>query len=265
VESWVYLPAHERPSAAQGRLMSRPTADFRTLNAIRNEASSDVLLKTLGYYGNLNLLDGAAKLDGMFSLHERDMFALSLQIRAATNITETPLLDFLGVTRVPNPERLFSFLDRKGAMPLVTAGQAPVCLEPEQALMKLLSDKDFDPRREIILPSEARGTVRTTNAVVCEVRVITRTSHHLEFDVITAEIAMASIAQGHYPAWRARVNGQPARIWKANYAFQALEVPAGRSRVVVEYVDRKFLFGLACSLISLLMVGWLWWRTREPR
>ena len=41
--------------------------------------------------------------------------------------------------------------------------------------------------------------------------------------------SLVVIAQSYYPAWKAHVDGRPARVWRANYAFQAIEVPAGRT------------------------------------
>jgi len=56
-------------------------------------------------------------------------------------------------------------------------------------------------------------------------------------------------------------------LYRANHAFQALEVPAGRHVVKLVYEDRMFEAGMAISLATLMLVvaGWLWSWKREPR
>jgi uncharacterized membrane protein YfhO len=66
------------------------------------------------------------------------------------------------------------------------------------------------------------------------------------------------IAQAYYPAWKAYVDGQPARIWRANYAFQAVEVPAGQHQVLLRYEDKRLLMGAALSSLGLLVCLGLW-------
>ena len=70
--------------------------------------------------------------------------------------------------------------------------------------------------------------------------------------------SLAVIAQAYYPAWKAYVDGQPARIWRANYAFQAVEVPAGQHQVLLFYEDKRFLIGAALSGLALLACLGLW-------
>ncbi len=50
-----------------------------------------------------------------------------------------------------------------------------------------------------------------------------------------------------------------ARLWRANFAFQALEVPAGRHQVVLTYEDAWFRWGVLISLVSLgtCLAGWI--------
>jgi uncharacterized membrane protein YfhO len=66
------------------------------------------------------------------------------------------------------------------------------------------------------------------------------------------------IAQSYYPAWKARVDGRPARIWRANYAFQAIEVPGGRHRIQVAYEDNWLRTGAVLSVLGLLTCAGLW-------
>jgi len=48
-------------------------------------------------------------------------------------------------------------------------------------------------------------------------------------------------------------------LWRANYAFQAVEVPAGRHEVLLVYRDEAFQAGAAVSLCALLLclAGWV--------
>jgi len=53
-------------------------------------------------------------------------------------------------------------------------------------------------------------------------------------------------------------------LWPANYAFQAVEVPAGRHQVSVIYEDRSFRLGAVISGACLLGCGVLvFWRGRD--
>jgi uncharacterized membrane protein YfhO len=66
------------------------------------------------------------------------------------------------------------------------------------------------------------------------------------------------VAQAWYPAWHAYVDGQPTRLWRANYAFQALEVPAGRHQIEIVYQDKKFYTGCVISIATLLACAAIW-------
>jgi uncharacterized membrane protein YfhO len=61
------------------------------------------------------------------------------------------------------------------------------------------------------------------------------------------------------------VDGKPVRLWRANHAFQALEVPAGRHEVKLAYEDRPFYGGTIVSALTLLSCGIGWIRLGNRR
>ena len=71
---------------------------------------------------------------------------------------------------------------------------------------------------------------------------------------------MVVIAQSFYHNWRAFVDGQQVRLWRANYAYQALEIPAGQHEVTLVYRDRAFYLGAVASALSLALCFVLLWR-----
>jgi uncharacterized membrane protein YfhO len=67
-----------------------------------------------------------------------------------------------------------------------------------------------------------------------------------------------------YPGWRAEVDGQRAPLLRADYAFMAVPVPAGRHEVVLRYRPATLVPGLACVLAVLGGAG-VWALVRRRR
>jgi len=68
------------------------------------------------------------------------------------------------------------------------------------------------------------------------------------------------IAQAFYHNWRAYVADRPTALLRANHAFQAVEVPAGRHDVVLVYRDGNLRIGFAVSMFTALGCVLLWLR-----
>ncbi len=63
------------------------------------------------------------------------------------------------------------------------------------------------------------------------------------------------------PSWHASVNGSPRELLRANHAFQAVEIPSGKSTVILEYKNKLlqtlwvfgwFLLAISCVVIFVL-------------
>ncbi|MFH1724031.1 MAG: YfhO family protein [Elusimicrobiota bacterium] len=59
----------------------------------------------------------------------------------------------------------------------------------------------------------------------------------------------------YFPGWKAAVNGKPARIHRADYAFRAVVLPAGTSSIRFRYRPASFWIGLALALAAALAVA----------
>jgi hypothetical protein len=60
--------------------------------------------------------------------------------------------------------------------------------------------------------------------------------------------------------WMARVNGEPVDVYRANFTFKALRLPAGRSFVAFEYDPYPIKWGWAAyylSFMGFLAAGWI--------
>ena len=83
-------------------------------------------------------------------------------------------------------------------------------------------------------------------------------------DITAGAPALVVVAQGFYHPWRAYVDGKRTELFRANYAFQALQMPAGEHQVSLIYEDDVFRLGLAISLatLAICLALWLRWRSK---
>ena len=223
-----------------------------------------LLLQRVGLYDNLNLLDGLAKTDGIFSLYLREQQEVEarLFLGGATNSLPGPLADFLGIAHVSSPTNIFKWHRRDTALPLITVGQRPEFAAAEISL-PAMTGANWNPAETVFLHPWDKALVPATNAASAKVFAAKWAAERIECEVESSAPTLVVIAQAFYHPWRATVNGQPATILRANHAFQAVPVPAGRSTVRLEYVDRRFQLGVALSVLGLIVCGVLWVRMKR--
>jgi hypothetical protein len=213
--------------------------------------------RRLGFDLNCNLLDEVPKVDGFFSLSPRESDAVLSALYDAPDGSLPGLMDFLSVAHITAPGQLTEFVARPNWLPMVTAGQRPVFLDRANTGRSLMRP-DFDGRKEVLLPPEARALVPAAHQI--DARVVSRrfNRRQVDFDIAAAESTLAVLSQSYYHWWRAYVDGRPAPLLLANYAFQAVPVPAGSHHVRLVYEDRAFQIGLVCSILALLGCVIVW-------
>jgi hypothetical protein len=247
---------HDQLAPGSARAMQSKRALWAFVSGAGTNVESAVSAARLSLFMNANLLDSVAKFDGFYSLDLKHYLDVFKHVYFTTN-DASRLQDFLGISHVTSPTNLLDWAERESFMPPISAGQKPLFAHEDETMSALLSG-DFEPRQVVYLPAEAEGQVqagRATNAQVSGSRVA---AHRLEAQVETDATTMLVIAQSFYHPWRAFVDGKETRVWRANYAFQDLELPPGRHQVLLVYRDLAFLWGSVVSVVSLLAVaGWL--------
>jgi hypothetical protein len=252
------------PILGQSRvLVSSGARDTLARNPLRN-SDENFLRNRLAGRADCNLLDALPVVDGFFSLTPREVSRVTSLPYAESGYITPALMDFVGVSHVTSPGALTEWSARPTAMPLVTAGQKPAFADDRLAF-ESIKDPKTDFHCVALLPPEAQSVI--TAAAEPNAR-ITQThfgGQQVGFGVEASTPSVVVIAQTYYPAWHAYVDGRPARLWRANYAFQAVEVPAGKHAVRLIYEDRAFYLGCALTGLGLLGCGGLWWATRGTR
>jgi hypothetical protein len=246
------LPANPRPKLGESRAMISPFAQNEFRFTFIADPTHEYPSRRTGLFANCNLLEAMPKVNGFFSLYPKHNYELINEVLyAQTNANLPRLADFMAVSYVTAPGKLFEWEPRSTWLPVLTAGQKPIFADDPQTL-RALTSAAFEPLKVVYLPTESKPFITVTNPSSVRLTATQFTPHRLTFRVVAAEQAMVAIAQTYYHCWKVRVNGKPARLWRANLAFQALEVPAGTSEVELVYQDRAFWLGAVVSLVFLL-------------
>lgn len=79
-----------------------------------------------------------------------------------------------------------------------------------------------------------------------------RTPERIELEVDSPRDAWLLLAETWMPGWRATVDGEPAAVARAFFAFRAVRIPPGRSRVVLAYRPTSIAMGAGASALGLV-------------
>lgn len=194
----------------------------------------DVLVLVEGTAAHLRLLQVGAVAD-VVALHAQGLQAL----------TPVATLDAL----MREPVRVFEVPDPRPRAYAVSGAR----IADGGDAVRILLDAGFDPRREIVLPSgrpSAPGPAFRGDAVLTSVG-----TDRIALDVELSAPGYVVMVDAYDPGWRARVDGRETPVLRANVAFRAVAVGAGRHSVELRYRPRALLVGSALTALTVLALA----------
>src|SRR5262249_30647500 len=121
---------------------------------------------------------------------------------------------------------------------------------PAAERLAALLDPAFDPRREVVLET---GEAATAEGTAGESRIVEARPDGVVLEATLARDGYVVLLDSYDPGWRASLDGRPAPVLRANVAFRALRVPAGRHRIEYVYRPRAVMAGLLISAAALVL------------
>jgi len=126
----------------------------------------------------------------------------------------------------------------------------------ERQAIDRLNQPDFDGGTMLLLQgaSVAHSSPRDPSARL-QTDVVGYAPGFMEVRTSSDRPAYLYMSEVAYPDWQATIDGQPAPLLTADGIFQALDVPPGDHRVVLQYVPKPFFAGAAISALTLLCLA----------
>ena len=124
-------------------------------------------------------------------------------------------------------------------------------------ILDYMAEKSFDPGKEVVLETGADLDASVPQGKFpprSSAEVIKYEPDEVYAAVRTVRDGFLVISDTFYPGWKAFVDGIKTQIYRADYVFRAVKVPAGEHIVKFIYEPLSYKIGEALTLLTLLFI-----------
>lgn len=125
-------------------------------------------------------------------------------------------------------------------------------LEDDEKTLEMLLDENYDLQSGVILNSDPNLKKSTVGEYRIDYLKISPQKN--VYEVETNQDGLLFVSDIFFPGWKAYVNEEVQDILRADFAFRAVPVSAGKSIVEMEYEPESFKRGLKISAISFFLL-----------
>jgi hypothetical protein len=132
-----------------------------------------------------------------------------------------------------------------------------ICIESESVGSEEISDH----RRLALSNIDDIGALKSGTC-----KILSYEPERVILDVQADKECILLVQDGWYPGWRATIDDQECAILRTDIGMRALELQAGRHRVVMEYRPRSLRIGLGLTLLGIILTtAYVWVGHRRRR
>ncbi len=124
---------------------------------------------------------------------------------------------------------------------------------PAEALRSFL-DPSFPIHTAAIIENGERPLLEGLQGTAV-VKLIRYANQSVSYETDCGEAGYLVLLDSYYPGWIGYLDGQRTPVLRANYAFRAIKIPAGRHKVDFNYRPMYFYLGLGITLATLTAVA----------
>jgi hypothetical protein len=119
--------------------------------------------------------------------------------------------------------------------------------QPDEVVLERRADTDQRPGGAVSARMEAN-----------RVTLIYASFNRVVFSVYAEHAGFLGLAYPFTGKWRAFIDGENLPVYRANGAYCAVNIPAGKSRIEFKYASRAAFLGMLISCAAFVLAGWLY-------
>ncbi len=131
-----------------------------------------------------------------------------------------------------------------------------VLIKEDDKILEILKDGGIDLRQTVIVgekfPCLAEGNLGDKKGIKT-VKITGYQPGKIAIKTETSRNSFLVLSEVFYPGWKIYVDNKEEKIYRANYCFRAVYLPAGRHEVVFYYRPKSFNVGAILSLATLVI------------
>jgi hypothetical protein len=135
-----------------------------------------------------------------------------------------------------------------GVLPRVFFVDTILVIGGKSELFRTMNSRSFNPAKEAIL--EENPVVRPQHSDSTSIIPLKIQSQEMSYTVYTKSPSLLVFSEVYYPDWNAYVDANRVPVYKTDFLFRSLVVPAGEHTILMKYESKTYSIGYAISLAA---------------
>ena len=186
-----------------------------------------------------------------------------LTLTSTKYILYRPLVDYINERQkakdLPPQDKDFKFLTKIGdttisqylpVLSRATLIPGAIQLNNNQQIFDKLFSQEFKPNQELVL--EEKYDFETNPDRYSQAKISDYQADKISINTQSKTNQWLLLTDSYYPGWNAYIDGKLTKIYRANFTFRAIPVPAGNHTIIFDYQPDSFKYGLIISLTTFL-------------
>ncbi|MEX2012945.1 MAG: YfhO family protein [Candidatus Levyibacteriota bacterium] len=142
-------------------------------------------------------------------------------------------------------DNAYKFYENKNSFPRAFLVGDYRIEEDSQEIIGLLTSKDIDLKKQIIL--EQDPNIDKTKDNIGSAKITKYSPNEIDIEVSASRSGLLFLSDNYYRGWKASINGSDIPIYRANYSFRAVPVKEGNYLIKFEYQPSSFFLGILAA------------------
>lgn len=115
-----------------------------------------------------------------------------------------------------------------------------------QTIIDTMFAKTTDLKKTIVL--EENPKLQKSMSDIGTAKIVSYTPNAISIKTYTTSPGWLFLSDNYYPGWHAQVDETETKIFRADYTFRAVVIPAGKHTVTFYFLPKSFIVGLAIPI-----------------